>query len=214
MKNWKVFSPKWISKSPTQTHVHSSIVKTQILHSFPPCNDLGLFCNLKKEITAIKSKFLKHIKIKDLGEIKTILGIKVTCNHEKCTISLSHQQYIINMVKEHNQTNSKPVYTPMEMETHLSQVELPQTPEEINAMYSIPYQNLIGTLNHAAVMTQPDILKAVQSVAQFSLNPGMKHWNVALWTVKYHNKGLGTHTWGQAWIQSPNFHFILWCQPY
>ena len=84
------------------------------------------------------------------------------------------------MVKEHNQTNSKPVYIPMEMGTHLSQVELPQIPEEINTMYSIPYQNIIGTLNHATVMTQPDILKAVQSVAQFSSNPGMKHWNVAL----------------------------------
>ena len=116
-------------------------------------NNLGLFCNLRKEITVVKSKFLKHVKIKDLGEIKTILGIEVTCNHEKHTISLSHQQYIINMVKEYNQTNSKPIYTPMEMGTHLSQAGSPQTSEEINVMCSIPYQNLIGTLNHTAVMT-------------------------------------------------------------
>ena len=54
-------------------------------------------------------------------------------------------------------------------------------------MCSIPYQNLVGTLNHAAVMTQPDIYKAVQSVAQFSSNPRIWHWNVALHIIKYLN---------------------------
>ena len=54
-------------------------------------------------------------------------------------------------------------------------------------MCSVPYQNLIGTLNHAAVMTQPNISKVVQLVAQFSSNPGPKHWNVALCIVKYLN---------------------------
>ena len=91
------------------------------------------------------------------------------------------------MVKEYNQANSKPIYTPMEMGTRLSQAESPQTSKEINAMHSIPYQNFICTLNHTAVMTQPDISKAVQSVAQFSSNPGMKHWNAALHIVKYLN---------------------------
>ena len=37
--------------------------------------NLRLFCNSKKEIATVKSKFLKHVKIKDLGEIKTILEI-------------------------------------------------------------------------------------------------------------------------------------------
>ena len=69
---------------------------------------------------------------------------------------------------------------PMEIGIHLSKAESPQTPEEISAMQSIPYQNLIGTLNHTAVMTRSDILKAVQSVAQFSSNPRMRHWNTAL----------------------------------
>ena len=45
-------------------------------------NDLGLFCNSRKEIAAVKSEFLEHVKIKGLCEIKTILGIKVTCNHK------------------------------------------------------------------------------------------------------------------------------------
>lgn len=150
-------------------------------------DDLGLFCNSKKEVAMVKSEFLKYVTIKDLGEIKIILGIEISCDRSKHTISLSHRQYIINMVQEYNQTNCKPVHTPMEMGTRLSQADSPQTPKEISAMRSIPYQNLVGTLNHAAVMTQPDISKAVQSVAQFSSNPGSKHWNAALRIVKYLN---------------------------
>ena len=36
-------------------------------------------------------------------------------------------------------------------------------------------------------MTQPDLSKVVQSVAQFSSNPGMKHWNMAINIVEYLN---------------------------
>ena len=55
-------------------------------------DNLGLFCNSRKEIAAVKSKFLEHVKIKDLCEIKTILGIKVTHNCKKTyhiTLSLT-----------------------------------------------------------------------------------------------------------------------------
>ena len=71
------------------------------------------------------------------------------------------------------------------MGTRLSTRDSPQTPTELNAMRSIPYQNLVGSLNHLAMMTRPDITKAVQTVSQFSSNPGMKHWNATLHIVKY-----------------------------
>ena len=55
------------------------------------------------------------------------------------------------------------------------------------AMCLVPYQALVGSLNHSAVMTHPNILKAIQSVAQFLSNPGCKHWNATLQIVKYLN---------------------------
>lgn len=151
-------------------------------------NDLGLFCNSKKEIATVQSKFLQHIKIKDSGEIKTILWIEVTHDCEKCTISLSHQQYIINMVTEYNQTNSKPIYMPMEEGTYLSQVEFCLKNLKRSVLCApFPTRTSLATLNHTAVMTWPDISKVVQPVAQFSSNPGMRHWNTALCIVKYLN---------------------------
>ena len=48
-----------------------------------------------------------------------------------------------------------------------------------------PYQAAVGALNHAAVMTRPDISKAVQTVAQFSSNPGKHHWDAVIRIIRY-----------------------------
>ena len=40
-------------------------------------DDLGLYSNSKSEIQRVKSQIAKHVSIKDLGEIQTILGMEV-----------------------------------------------------------------------------------------------------------------------------------------
>ena len=75
----------------------------------------------------------------------------------------------------------------MKIGTCLSKMYSPLTADTISTMCLIPYQNHVGTLNHAAMMTHPHISKTAQSVAQFSSNPEMKHWNAVLCIVKYLN---------------------------
>ena len=52
-------------------------------------------------------------------------------------------------------------------------------------MHLKPYQTAIGALNHAAVITHPDISKAAQTVAQFSSNPGKHHWDAVIRIIRY-----------------------------
>ena len=106
-----------VSHSDPCVFIHQKNLNTTFISSH--VDNLGLFCNSKKEIATVKSEFLKHVKIKDLGEIKTILRIEINRDRSKCTISLSHHQYIINIAKEYDQNNCKPIYTPMEMGTRL-----------------------------------------------------------------------------------------------
>jgi hypothetical protein len=47
-------------------------------------------------------------------------------------------------------------------------------------MHLKPYQAAVGSLNHAAMMIHPDIAKAVQTIAQFSSNPGKHHWDAVI----------------------------------
>jgi hypothetical protein len=148
-------------------------------------DDLGLYSNSKTEIQLVKSQIAKHVSIKDLGEICTILGMEVIRDRNARTISLSHRRYIDELVKEYGQEHAKGVSSPMEMGTRLSQSDCPKTPDEVAEMKDRPYQNAVGSCNHTAIFARPDIAKAVQTVAQFSSNPGKRHWNAVIRIIRY-----------------------------
>lgn len=164
----------FICSSPSATSIISSHV-----------DDLGLYCDSVAEVVLLKSQIRKHVSIKDLGEIQSILGIEVIRDCKACTISLSHHRYIDEIVAHFGQSQAKDVHSPMEMGTHLNLSQCPSTSQEIADMRLKPYQAAVGALNHAAVMTRPDISKAVQTVAQFSSNPGKHHWDAVIRIIRY-----------------------------
>jgi hypothetical protein len=43
-------------------------------------------------------------------------------------------------------------------------------------MHDKPYCEAVSTLNWAALTTQPDIAFAVTTIARFTSNPGIPHW--------------------------------------
>ena len=164
----------FICSSPSVTSIISSHV-----------DDLGLFCDSVVEVRLLKSQIYKHVSIKDLGEIQSILGIEVICDCKACTISLSHHCYINEIVACFVQSQANDVHSPMEMGTHLNLGQFPSTPQEIADMRLKPYQAAVGALNHAAVMTHPDISKAVQTVARFFSNFGKYHWDGVIRIIQY-----------------------------
>jgi len=170
-------------KSDPCVFIHSSQSATSIISSH--VDDLGLYCDSVVEVQLLKSQICKHVSIKDLGEIQSILGIEVIHDRKAHTISLSHHRYIDEIVARFNQSQVNDVHSPMEMGTHLNLGQFPSTPQEIADMRLKPYQAAVGALNHAAVMTHPDISKAVQTVAQFSSNLGKYHWDGVIRIIQY-----------------------------
>jgi hypothetical protein len=148
-------------------------------------DDLGLYCDSVAEVALLKSQIRKHVFIKDLGEIQSILGIEVIHDQKARTASLSHRHYIDEVVTRFGKTGAKDVHSPIEMGTRLNLSQCPSTLNEISQMHLKPYQAGVGSLNHAAVMTCPDIAKAVQTVAQFSSNPGKHHWDAVICIIHY-----------------------------
>jgi len=170
-------------KSDPCIFIHSSTSATAIISSH--VDDLGLYCSSTAETKLVKSQIREHISIKDLGDTWLMLGIETNCDHQACTIALSHHSYINKIVAQYGQSNAKDVYSPMEMGTRLTKAHCPSTPEEIAEMCCKPYQAAVGSLNRAAVMTRPDIAKAVQTIAQFSSNPGKHHWDAVIHIICY-----------------------------
>ena len=67
---------------------------------------LGLIQQLKKDLD-------NCFKIKDLGEVSTILGIQVTRDHQRQSMTLCQSQYTLDLLKRFRMENSTPVAVPM-----------------------------------------------------------------------------------------------------
>ena len=161
---------------------HLTIVFTHV-------DDLGVICDSVDEIARLKGELAKRFPISDLGEIHHLLGIKVTRDRDKRTISLSQEQYLLDLLQKFDFADAKPVRTPLDTSTRLSKTMAPATTtsgkQDQQGSSDFPYQSIVGLLMHAAVMTRPNITHAVQQVAQFMSDPKPPHCVVIKRILRY-----------------------------
>jgi hypothetical protein len=120
-------------------------------------DDMTLSAAALQTILDLKNSLRARYEIKDLGELRRILGIKVRRDRAARTISLSQKPYIESIINEFNLTDATPLSTPTAMGAILTKDQSPQTPEEIEEMENIPYARGVGKLMHYYVSTGPQI---------------------------------------------------------
>ena len=104
-------------------------------------------------IKAFKEEIKAQYKILDLGPINWLLGMKVMCDQDACTIALSQTTYIDAILTKYNFSNLKLLSIPMDLNIQLSRNQAPSSPTEAARMKHIPYWAAIGSLMHLAVGT-------------------------------------------------------------
>jgi hypothetical protein len=112
----------------------------------------------------------------DFGPLHWFLGIKVTCDREARTISLSQSSYINSILARFSLSNAHSYKIPMTPSVTLSKRDAPSNASEASHMHKVPYREAIGSLMYASVATCPDITFAVSTLSQFLENPGEMHW--------------------------------------
>jgi hypothetical protein len=126
--------------------------------------------------------------IKDLGELRHILGIQVTRNRKARTITLNQTAYIRNILIRFGMQDSAPVSTPFAVGCHLSYQQSPTTPEERMAykeyMNGFKYIEGIGAVLYAT-QTRPNIQHAVGVLAKFGACPGKLHLKAFKHVLRY-----------------------------
>jgi len=145
---------------------------------FTHVDDLGLICNSTNEVARLKGELARYFPISDLGEVHHLLGIKITRDRDKHTIALSQERYILDLLRKYRYENLNPVRTPLETSIRLCKdmASVKVTSGKDQREYEdFPYQSIVGSLMHAAIMTRPDIAHAVQQVAQFMSEPKPAH---------------------------------------
>lgn len=146
-------------------------------------DDMILTGSDAKAILSLKSDLKQRFKMKDEGELKWCLGMRISYHKDRITID--QEQYIKNMLARFGMDECKAAPTPASLGVRLSKKDSPRTNQEALEMKSIPYRSGVGSLLYASIRTRPDIASAVRAVAKFNDNPGKKHWTAVKRIFRY-----------------------------
>ncbi|KAL2246201.1 UNVERIFIED_CONTAM: Retrovirus-related Pol polyprotein from transposon TNT 1-94 [Sesamum indicum] len=108
-----------------------------------------------KEINRLKDQLSRRFDMKDLGEARQILGMKITRDKSAGKLWLSQSDYI------------------------------EKTDSERAKMRVTPYASAIGSLMYAMICTRSDIAHSVGVYSRFISNPGVMHWEAVKWILRY-----------------------------
>jgi hypothetical protein len=113
-------------------------------------DDIAIFSS---EPEVFKRLISKQFKIKDLGETKHLLGMKV--DQSRTEICLNQTHYIEEKIIKYGCSDSIPLATPMKPNSQLVKASKNEIEELNNLQYH--YRGLVGALNYLSVTTRPNI---------------------------------------------------------
>ena len=140
--------------------------------------------NSRELMGLFKDEIQAKYKITDLGPVSWVLGMKVVRDCVARTISLSQEPYINAIVTKYNFSDLKPISIPMDPNVQLSCTH-PRSIADTARMKNILYRAAVGSLMYLAIATRPDVTFAVSTVAQFSQDPGLEHWEAVKRIYRY-----------------------------
>ena len=129
-------------------------------------DDLLTFGSNIHVVNNVKSLLCANFDMKNLGEAKVILGIKIT-RYEK-GISLDQSPYIEKFLQKYNYFNCKPAYTPYNPSVKLFN-------NTSDGVRQSEYARIIGCLRYATDCTKPDIAYVVGLLCRFTNRPSNEH---------------------------------------
>ena len=155
-----------------------------ILTSTQTDDVLGALSTIKREHQA-KGELQLSYEIKDLEEAKLILGIRVDRDQETDDITLSQQAYCQRVLVHFNMNGCAPSSILLPVGLSLSIEDYPSTPEEVEKMAKVPYQEALDAIMWLQVVTRPDLSYAINVLSRFAHNPGKQHQNALKHVLSY-----------------------------
>ncbi|KAJ9566879.1 hypothetical protein OSB04_002845 [Centaurea solstitialis] len=119
-----------------------------------------------------KKYLSSNFKMKDLGEVDTILGIKVKRTGSQISLSQSH--YIEKILTKFQHLNITPFDSCVKLGANSGR-----------AVAQLEYASAIGSMMYAMHCTRPDIAFAVSKLRQHTINPGVEHWKAVSRVLGY-----------------------------
>ena len=134
---------------------------------------LGALTTPAGEVEA-KEELRSSYKIKDLGEAKYILGMKIKRTDNR-SIKLLQCTYSEHVLKCFGITEAKSRSTPLPPGIILSIKDSPETQDKADEMKGVLYHEALGSLMWLQVATHPDLSYTVNLLSRFAHNPRQAH---------------------------------------
>jgi hypothetical protein len=132
-------------------------------------------------IEDFQAKLFKSYKMRYLGEIKWFLKIKIIRDRHLNKLWLSQDSYIDKLAAkfkiEAADTKQPKILLPIK--------ELTAHTNKASAQDIYAYQQLVGSISFAALITRPDIACASSKLAEHLTNPSTRHIQLAKRVIEY-----------------------------
>jgi len=124
-------------------------------------NDILLGGNNIKMIQTTKQWLSSVFEMKDMGEVRYVIGVKITRNHSKKLRGLRQEVYINKILERFRVPYSEPVDTPVREGLTLSLNRCLKADKEKEIMSNVLYTSVVGNLMYVMLCTRSDICIAV-----------------------------------------------------
>jgi hypothetical protein len=148
-------------------------------------DDLTIVSPSKEAKDAVIKELSSRFKLRYLGPITLLLGVHITRDRPKRTMTLDQHQYILDLLDTFGFSSCSPVTTPMDPGVKLLTSMSPSCPNDLAFMKDKPYISAVGSLLYLATCTRPDISYAVGVLSCFTSNPGPAHWKAVKHLFRY-----------------------------
>ncbi|CAI7848318.1 unnamed protein product [Closterium sp. NIES-53] len=133
-------------------------------------------------LTLMKSELQKRHTCTDLGELRSYLGLQITRDRVRRTITLTQSHMVHQVLQRFGFQYSSPQLTPQSTSHSLS---APPSNESVEP--SGPYPELVGCLMYLMTCTRPDLAYPLSFLARY-VAPGRHqkvHWDAAKRVLHY-----------------------------
>ena len=163
-------------------------------------DDILIATETKQKMLEIKKLIAQKFEVKDLGELKSFLGVQVKIMPDE--ICIGQCGYTLRILEKFGMSDAKPVSTPMDVTQKLYSVS------SSSPVDKLLYQSAVGSLLYLSNWTRPDITYAVNTVAKFSSNPTQAHWTAIKRIMRYLK---GTSGFGIRYVKASKQSILGYC---
>ena len=188
-KNWNHMVHKWLEgyglkrgKSDHCLYVKKDVAGEIVLIVVIYVDDMLIIGN-RGDIDAVKKAVSQEFAVKDLGELKWMLGMKFERDRKNRTIEITQKTYIQQVMEKTGMTESRGAYTPMS-----PGVQLVASTEQKPAEFDYEYSQAVGSGMYAVSLTRPDAAYWSSRVSRFMGNPSDDHRKAVKNGLRYLNE--------------------------